>query len=58
MKYLLILLFSVGLLGCDPYGYAILTKNGILYSHLKSIEDCERIITKLKIDGICIKGRS
>ncbi len=41
------------LFGCSST-YTLITKDGIMYRNLKSIEDCISINKKFKLDGICI----
>lgn len=53
-KILIISLLVIGLSSCVSDGYAIITKDGVMFTHIKSIEDCQAILDKFKIDGICV----
>lgn len=56
MKYITILLLSVGIVGCSTFAqYAVIVRGGVEFNHIKSLEDCERIIEKFKINGICVE---
>lgn len=52
IKFIIISILCILLMGCTKY--AIVTKQGVIAGHIKSREDCEAIIQKFKIDGICV----
>lgn len=55
-KILIILVCIITLTACDSAlnFYAIVTKDGVIMRKIDSKVDCERIIERFKIDGICI----
>lgn len=56
MKYILILSCALFLSGCNmfPKDYVIVTQDGILWRHIHSLEECQLMIKKFKIDGLCL----
>ncbi len=40
--------------GCAGERYALITKDGILYMHIKSERECQQIMKKFNVDGICV----
>ncbi len=54
MKYVLIASLSIFLISCGIAKYSLATKDGIIYSHIKSKEDCEKINDTFELHGLCI----